>query len=229
MSRPQKIVTTVLWIIAVTVMLGILLLKMLPPVSSPTTRASEGAAEVLASSTDPPDAAPPVLFSAPNFRLVDQDGQATTSAQLVGHPWVADFIFTTCASLCPTMSADMAELQKQLPADVMLVSFSVDPVHDTPAALKSYAGRYHAQEGRWFFLTGDEKTQDQVIRAMKIGVIAAKGSNPIEHDEHFVLVDAQGQVRGYYDSLVPQRLAQLVADARKLSTGALALGAGGGG
>jgi len=88
------------------------------------------------------------------------------------------------------------ELQNQLPADVKLVSFSVDPVHDTPAVLKDYAARYHAQSGRWIFLTGDEKTQERVVGAMKLGFVPAQGSTPIQHDEHFVLIDAHGKIRG---------------------------------
>ena len=114
------------------------------------------------------------------------------------------------------MSAHMADLQNQLPADVKLVSFSVDPLHDNPAALRQYADRYHAQSGRWIFLTSDEKTQEQVIRGMRLGFSPAIGDNPIQHDEHFVLVDSQGRIRGYYDSFVPERLQRLVHDARML-------------
>ncbi len=219
MSQPQKIITIVLWVAAVSVMLGVLAMKTFPQNASPpaqSTQSAQFAGHVIAASADPSGASPPVLYSAPSFRLIDQDAQPATNAQLLGHPWVADFFFTTCTSLCPMMSVHMAELQNQLPDDVKLVSFSVDPLHDNPAALKQYAQRYHAQSGRWIFLTGDEKTQDQVIRGMKIGLIPAQGGNPIQHDEHFVLVDSKGRVRGYYDSLIPQRLQQLVHDARLL-------------
>ncbi|HEX4056314.1 MAG TPA: SCO family protein [Tepidisphaeraceae bacterium] len=217
MSKPQKIITIVLWVVAVSVMLGVLAMKTLPPNSPPSTQPVQIPGQVITASADPPDAPPPVMYSAPSFRLIDQDAQPATNVQLLGHPWVADFIFTTCATLCPTMSAHMAELQNQLPDDVKLVSFSVDPGHDNPAALKQYADRYHAQNGRWIFLTSDEKTQEQVIRGMKLGFVPAQGGNPIQHDEHFILVDSQGRIRGYYDALVPQRLQQLVHDARMLS------------
>jgi protein SCO1 len=214
MSKPQKIITIVLWFAAVAGMLGVLAMKTLPP-SAPIL--AQPPSQTVADQPESSDAPPPVMYSVPSFKLVDQDAQAATSDDLLGHPWVADFIFTTCASLCPAMSAHMSELQSQLPADVKLVSFSVDPVHDNPAALKQYGERYHAIPGRWIFLTGDEKTQEQVIRGMKLGFVPAQDGNPIAHDEHFVLVDAKGQIRGFYDSYVPDRLQQLVRDARALT------------
>ncbi|MGD0389696.1 MAG: SCO family protein [Tepidisphaeraceae bacterium] len=218
MSKPQKIITIILWIVAVGGMVGVVAMKTLPVNSNPNSQAAgfaSGAAGFV--STDAPSSPPPILDPAPSFTLTDQDGNPATNAQLLGHPWIADFIFTTCASLCPTMSAHMSELQDRLPADVLLVSFSVDPTHDTPAVLKEYAAKYHAQPNRWIFLTGDEKTQQRVIRAMKLGFAPAVGDTPIQHDEHFVLIDAQGKLRGYYDSFVPQRMDALVHDAKTLS------------
>ena len=230
MSKPQKILTIVLWIIAVGAMVGVVAIKTIPPNAGGSTSAmatsalmtgsapatQPEAARVWADPAERPDAALPILYATPAFSLTDQDGKSATNTQFLGHPWVADFFFTTCGTICPLMSAHMQQLQRQLPADVLLVSFSVDPKHDTPPVLKDYAANYHAQNGRWFFLTGDEQTQDNVIRAMKIGLIAAHGDAPIQHDEHFLLVDAMGNVRGVYDSLVPQEVNKLVQDAQSL-------------
>jgi protein SCO1 len=213
MSRPQKILTIVLWSIAVAGMIGVVAIKALPPDPDPSTQP----ALVLADPADSPDAPLPILYDAPPFALIDQDKQPATNTQLLGHPWVADFIFTTCASLCPTMSAHMADLQSRLPADVKLVSFSVDPTHDDPAALKAYAARYKAEPDRWIFLTGDEKTQERVVRGMKMYFAPSTIGSPIQHDEHFVLVDADGHIRGVYDSFVPERMNQLVRDATELA------------
>jgi protein SCO1/2 len=213
MSRPQKILTIVLWSIAVAGMIGVVAIKALPPDSEPSTQP----ALVLADPVGAPDAPLPILYDAPPFALIDQDKQPATNTQLLGHPWVADFIFTTCASLCPTMSAHMTDLQSRLPTDVKLVSFSVDPTHDDPAALKAYAARYKAEPGRWIFLTGDEKTQERVVRGMKMYFAPSTIGSPIQHDEHFVLVDADGHIRRVYDSLVPADMDQLVRDANQLS------------
>jgi protein SCO1/2 len=219
MSKPQKIITIVLWIVAVGGMVGVLAMKTLPANNaSPSTQPAPAVAVVRTDPADSPDTPLPNLYPAPSFALIDQNANASTNAELLGHPWIADFIFTTCASLCPTMSVRMSELQDRLPAEVKLVSFSVDPTHDTPAVLKDYAAKYHAQNNRWIFLTGDQKTQERVIRGMKLGFSPAVGDTPIQHDEHFVLIDAQGEIRGFYDSLVPERMEALVHDANRLLT-----------
>ena len=187
-----------MWILAVVAMMGVLALKEIP----------SGRSNTLVDL--------PVLYDAPAFSLTNQDGAVFTSDQLRGRPWIADFIFTTCTSLCPMMSTHMAALQTEVPPGVKLVSFSVDPVHDTPAALHDYAVRYSAQPGKWIFLTGDLKTQTQVVSAMKLYFKPADGQSPIQHDQHFVLVDAQGHVRGYYDSYSADDMDHLVRDAKIL-------------
>jgi protein SCO1/2 len=210
MSKPQKVLTIGLWIVAVVAMVSVLVLRTLPP-GRQSIAAEPGA--VLPKSA-PADQPLPVYYDVPSFTLVDQDDKPLGAAQLLGHPWVADFIYTTCATQCPLMSFKMQSLQKQLPADIKLVSFSVDPEHDTPAVLADYAVRYHAEPGRWIFLTGQSKAVYQAISGMKVGVIPAQGDNAIQHDLHFILVDRRGQVRGAYESGVPAQIDQLVADAK---------------
>lgn len=223
MNKPQKILTIVLWILAVGGMLGVVAMKTLPSNSSAEVSSNSSAApaqnvaQLASDSSDiSDDGPPPGDYIAPAFTLTDQDGKPMSNSQLLGHPWIADFFFTSCATVCPMMSSHMADLQGQLPAGVKLISFSVDPTHDTPAVLKEYGQHYHAQPGRWIFLTGDEKTQETIIRAMKLGFIPAQGGSPIQHDWHFVLVDAQGRIRDYYDSENPQRMDALIHDANWL-------------
>jgi len=164
----------------------------------------------------------PILYPTPGFTLTDQTGNPFPSSQLHGHVWVADFIFTTCASLCPTMSARMEQLQKQLPDNVHLVSFSVDPEHDTPAALATYAQLYHADPSRWTFLTGKPEEQFRVITAMKIAIMPASGGDPIEHSPYFLLIDANGNVRADYDGGVNANMNQLISDAADLQSESVA-------
>jgi protein SCO1/2 len=212
MSKPQKVLTICLWIVVVVAMVSVLVLHTLPP--GRETVAAEPA--VVLPTSMPTDEPPPVFYDVPAFTLINQDGKPQSGAQLLGHPWVADFIYTTCATQCPLMSLKMQSLQQQLPADVKLVSFSVDPEHDTPAVLADYAARYRAQPGRWVFLTGQAKLVSQAIAGMKVGVIPAQGDNPIQHDVHFILVDSWGRVRGAYDSGVAAQIDQLVADAKRV-------------
>ena len=161
----------------------------------------------------------PVLASAPVFELVDQDNRTVTLESLRGKPWVADFIFTHCAGPCPTMTLQMAELRKTLGhADVGLVSFSVDPQRDTPQVLKEYATRFGADESSWRFLTGAKGEVFDVARGMLLTALPATEESAIIHDERFVLIDADGNIRGFYHSKDAQQMAALREDAAALVT-----------
>jgi protein SCO1 len=181
------------------------------------TRASATPARVF---NDPDQSAAqplPILFDAPSFTLTDQDGKPFSSDQLRGKVWVADFIFTTCPGLCPLMTQSLAQFQKQTPGSpVQMVSFSVDPEHDTPAILKAYAQETKADETRWHFLTGKRPQIWEISKAMKLAV-GPDDKNQIFHSSHFLLVDSNGKVRGIYDTegagFDPKKLA---ADAETL-------------
>lgn len=156
--------------------------------------------------------------AAPSFLLTDQTGRPFDSARLKGHVWVADFIFTSCAGSCPQMSEKMSALQKQLPEEIRLVSITVDPKRDTPAALAEYGRRYGAREGRWIFLTGPADEIAQIVQKGFLLSVAEGGSpeEPVTHSSRFVLVDRAGGIRGYYDSTDPNELKRLIRDAGSL-------------
>src|SRR5207244_837513 len=116
-------------------------------------------------------------------------GRNITLQDLRGKIWIADFIFTSCAGTCPMMSAQMRKLQDSLPADIRLVSFSVDPGRDTPAVLASYATHFGAEPQRWVFLTGDRQAlYDLSIKGFKLALDDTQGSEtePITHSSRFV-------------------------------------------
>ncbi len=150
-------------------------------------------------------APPPVLQSVSDFRLVDQTGAPFGSEELAGRVWVANFVFTTCPSVCPMLTQQMANLDRRLQArdlDVRLVSFSVDPENDTPEVLRAYAARHGADATRWRFLTGPREAVKAAVEGglrMRMGEREAPGGD-IAHGMHFVLVDGQGRLRGFYRS-----------------------------
>jgi len=158
----------------------------------------------------------PVLGNVPAFQFHDQDDKPVTLESLRGSPWVADFIFTRCPGSCPVMTGKMAALQKALPPQVKLVSFSVDPEHDTPAVLKGYAHGFSADESRWKFLTGDQDAIMAQARGMLLTALPATAGQPIIHDGRFLLIDGAGHIRGAYQSNDPQELADLDRDAKRL-------------
>ncbi len=104
-----------------------------------------------------------------DITLVDQDGRPVHLAALLAEPRpvVMQFIFTSCATICPVLSAGIASAQGELvrrAPDVRILSISIDPTYDTPARLKAYAARYHANE-HWRFLTGPEPMIRRTIAA----------------------------------------------------------------
>ncbi len=147
-------------------------------------------------------AALPELGAVPAFNLTTDAGSLADEAMFAGKVSVVDFIFTSCAGICPMMSGRMAWLQEELREcpDVQFVSFSVDPATDTPEVLTEYGKRYGAIPGRWTFLTGDrEQIYSLTQKGFHLG-LEAEGDDAIIHSPKFVLVDRKGSIRGYYDS-----------------------------
>jgi protein SCO1 len=161
----------------------------------------------------------PKLYPVPDFSLTDQTDETVTLRELKGKVWVADFIFTNCGGTCPIMTDKMQKLQEVLPADVRMVSFTVDPARDTPKALAAYAAEHGASRDRWLFLTGEKQAlYDICVKGFKLPVDEAGGTpaEPIAHSTRFVLVDKEGDVRGYYGGTEDAELARLASDAKRL-------------
>jgi protein SCO1/2 len=107
-------------------------------------------------------------YSIPDVRLTDQDGSKASLRAMLGgqEPVMLNFIFTTCTTICPVLSASFTQTQKALGPDasnVRMISISIDPEHDTPAKLREYAQRFQARAG-WTFLTGD---RDDIVAVLK--------------------------------------------------------------
>ena len=151
----------------------------------------------------PTQEALPVLSTVPDFALIDQDGKPIQLADLKGKIWVADLIFTKCEGICPVMSSNFSKLQNSLAkTDVRLVSFSVDPEYDSGAVLREYASRYNADPAKWTFVTGHRPTIFSLAKTGFLLGVDSAGLTPealVTHSEKFVLIDKQGQMRGYYN------------------------------
>jgi protein SCO1/2 len=167
---------------------------------------------------------PPVLTAVGEFSLTDQAGRNVTPASLRGKVWAAAFMFTRCPTVCPRITRRMRELQvsaTKKSVALELVSFSVDPEHDTPAVLTEYAKQYGADLSSWRFLTGDleavRRTSEQGFKLALDGK-ATPGAEHfgLFHGSHLVLVDADGQIRGYYRTSEDEQMAQLLSDAESL-------------
>ena len=104
-----------------------------------------------------------------NLRFLDQESRDVVLADVLredGRPIALNFVFTTCNTICPVMTATFAKLRNELgesASDLRLVSVTIDPEHDTPAVLHQYAERY-AAGADWRFLTG---TVEEIVAVQK--------------------------------------------------------------
>jgi cytochrome oxidase Cu insertion factor (SCO1/SenC/PrrC family) len=151
----------------------------------------------------------PVLFEVPDFALTNQGGQVVTRADLRGQVWIADIIFTSCAGPCPEMTRRMSELQGAIPATaaVKFVTLTTHPEFDTPAVLLAYSRRFHAEAGRWHFLTGGKRQIiDLAVGGLKLTALEKepdKQENPNDlfiHSTLFVILDRRGRARAVVES-----------------------------
>ncbi len=157
----------------------------------------------------------PVYSGVAPFELTDALNRKISLNDLHGKIWVANFMFTTCGSICPTMTKNMGMIYKNFQQDDALrfVSVSVNPENDSPEVLMSYARKHSADPEKWFFLTGNrEDIQKLAVESFKLGDI----KEPVFHSPSFALVDRQGRIRGYYDGTDDAAVQKLIGDIVRL-------------
>lgn len=150
-----------------------------------------------------------------DFSLVNQNGDTITQDYYKDKIYIADFIFTTCPTICPIMTDHMVLLQEKLKdnAQVLLLSHTVTPEIDSVPQLKKYALEKGVNDAKWNLVTGDKK---QIYDLARKSYLVAK-DNPFKeydliHTENFVLVDTKKRIRGFYDGTDPEAIEELMED-----------------
>jgi len=141
----------------------------------------------------------------PEFEFTNQNGDLISNSFYENKVYVFEFFFTTCPTICPKMNENMVKLQNKFYGniDFGIVSFSINPKHDTPQVLASYAKSHGATLKTWNFLTGD---QDEIYKLANTGFTLYAGENSnaeggFEHSGMFALVDKDGKIRSRVDKL----------------------------
>lgn len=161
-----------------------------------------------------------VYHTISNFSLTNQSGETVTQQTVKGKIYAANFFFATCQSICPAMSNNLKMVQEAFAGDdsVLILSHSVNPLHDTVEVLNAYGITYGAVKNKWHLLTGDKK---QIYDLAKTGYLV----NAIEddgtpegflHSELLLLVDTKGRMRGMYDGTDKVQVQKLIEDIRLL-------------
>ncbi|ARD47298.1 cytochrome c oxidase assembly protein [Sporosarcina sp. P37] len=155
------------------------------------------------------------------FSFTDQDGKPFHSESLNGTPWIADFIFTNCTTICSTLTSEMADVQKDLKdrgIDVNFVSFSVDPENDTPRALKDYIANFTEDESNWHLLTGYSQQEIEAFAREEFQsfVLKHESSTQVVHGTNFYLLDGEGYIIKEYNFSNESFKEELAADLKRL-------------
>ena len=134
----------------------------------------------------------------PDFRLTNQKGLPVTLSDLRGKVVAINFIYTSCPlpNFCLRMANNFGVLQKrfkaQLGRDLVLLTVTFDPVHDTPDVLAEYAGRWSAHPATWHFLTGSVRDVRRVCHLFGVDFFPDDGL--MSHTLHTALLDRQGKL-----------------------------------
>jgi len=155
-----------------------------------------------------------------DFSLTNQNGKTITQDTYKDKIYVADFFFTTCQTICPIMTDNMFQIQKEIinDDDVMLLSHSVTPKIDSVQQLKKYAKEKGVIDRKWNLVTGDKKQIYELARKSYLAVKTDGNGDAYDmiHTENFMLIDKKRQIRGFYDGTKPEDMERILEDIETL-------------
>jgi protein SCO1 len=143
----------------------------------------------------------PIEGKAPELALVDQSGQPLTLTELRGKMVLLTFTYSTCAEVCPLITAAMAALQQRLTVaerqQVFFLSVTAQPEVDTPVVLHAYATRLGIDLASWALLTGPPQAVQAVWQAFGL-TVKPRTKGVVDHPAWTLLIDREGMVRYRY-------------------------------
>ncbi|WP_299097964.1 SCO family protein [uncultured Winogradskyella sp.] len=155
-----------------------------------------------------------------DFSLTNQNGKTITQDDYKDKIYVADFFFTTCQTICPIMTKNMEQIQKEIinDDDIMLLSHTVTPQIDSVAQLKKYALEKGVIDRKWNLVTGDKKHIYELARKSYLAVKTDGNGDKYDmiHTENFMLIDKKRQIRGIYDGTNTEDIERLLDDIETL-------------
>jgi protein SCO1/2 len=156
-----------------------------------------------------------------NFSFTNQDNQTITEQRIEGKIHVANFIFTSCGSICPVMTKQMKLVEKTFLSDsnLVILSYSVTPWIDSVSRLKKYANANKIEKSNWHLLTGKKNEIYTLARQSYFAeedLGFTKDSSQFLHTEHVLLVDKTKRIRGIYNGTLQLEMEQLIKDIQKL-------------
>lgn len=179
-----------------------------------------GYREVVANEVDGRKVIDTVYHTIADFQFVNQDSVLVTHETFRDKIYVADFFFTSCRTICPKMKTQMLRVYDTIQSlpDVVILSHTIDPEHDTVALLRDFAERLGVTSDRWHFVTGE---QDKIYTLAQSSYFATAMEDKTEpdgfiHSGAFLLIDKERRIRGKYDGTVEEDVNRLIQDIRRL-------------
>jgi protein SCO1/2 len=156
----------------------------------------------------------PIIKEIPEFEFTERNAMLFGKAKMLGKINIVNFFFTSCKGPCPFMNSKVAELYRKYSTTnkVQFVSISVDPENDSLQVLQEYAANYGVSDNRWLFLRGELSDVQQLTED---GFLLA-GELPNLHSTKLVLVDQNGNIRGYYSCYEEESLKLLTVHVKEL-------------
>jgi len=151
-----------------------------------------------------------------DFYLTNQNGEIITQEDYKNKIYIADFFFTTCPSICPVMTKNMAVIQEHTlnDNDILLLSHTVTPIIDSVPQLKKYAIEKGVIATKWNLVTGPKKHIYELARKSYLAVKIDGDGGPLDmiHTENFILIDKERRIRGFYDGTKTKEINRLIGD-----------------
>ncbi len=154
------------------------------------------------------------------FKTINQYGDSINNKSLDGNIYVADFFFTTCPSICPIMHRNMLSVYNAFKntGDFKIISYTIDPKHDSVPILKKYANKLGVSGNTWWFLQGKKDEIYKLSESYLVRKPQEDAQQQFIHDGSFLLVDKQKRIRGAYDGTDPKQVEQMITDIKELQT-----------
>ena len=170
----------------------------------------------------------------PNFSFVNQHSDIVVQDSLQGYIYIANFFFTSCPTICPVMTKNMAYVQRKLSVypGIKFLSHTVDPINDTPERMLEYVNDLKNKNveinlSNWDFVTGSKEDLYNIAKSYFVNVSAdSLAPGGFLHSEYFVLIDKEGRVRsgldkhnnvvGVYDGTNDAQMKDLINDVQVL-------------
>jgi protein SCO1 len=157
-----------------------------------------------------------------NFSATNQHNKPFGLKDLKGKVWISDFMFTSCADVCPPMTSNMAKLQKMVKdkglKNVEFVSFSVDPTVDSPEALTRFAKQFDVDFKNWTFLTGYSQAfiENLALKSYKTWAKKPEEGSQVIHGTSIYLIDQNGHIKKSYNGFKNVPFDEMIHDIKAL-------------